>query len=102
MVGCGGVLLAIIALAVLAFRLVLSNPGSYRIVTASLYDSLEEAVERRFSYDVRADQRRAFRQAAERARAAMAAGRMPAAREHAVRRRLLEESRREILRPADV
>jgi hypothetical protein len=102
MLGCGSALLIFLLTASVVGFLVARDPHQLRGVLGALFDSLENSLEKNFAPDVAPADRQEFRAARERFHAAWEAGKIDMRGTDALRRRLLEESRKPRLGPADV
>lgn len=102
MLGCGSALLILLLAASVVGYFVARHPRQLRGALGSLFDSLEDSLEKNFAADVPAADREEFRAARERFHAAWEAGKIDMRGADALRRRLLEESRKPRLGPADV
>jgi hypothetical protein len=102
MLGCGSALLILVIAASLVGYFVARHPRQLRGALGALFDTLEDSLEKNFTADVSAADRQEFRAARERFHAAWGAGRIDMNGADALRRRLLEESRKPRLGPADV
>ncbi len=102
MLGCGSALLIVIVAGSVAGIVVARHPALLRSFLGSLFTSLEDSLEKNFSPDVGGAEREEFRAARARFHSAWNAGTVDMRAADALRRRLLEESRKDRLGPEDV
>ena len=100
--GCGTVLLVLVALATIVGYVVARNPRQFRAALGAVFETLEGEIEKSFSPEVSAPERQEFRAARERFHDAWNAGTIDMTAADALRRRLMRESRKDRLSPEDV
>src|ERR1051326_4720941 len=102
LVGCGPALLVRLVLAPIVGYVVARHPRQFRSALGAVFATLEDEVERNFSSQVSPAERQEFRAARARFHDAWNAGRIDMTTADSLRRRLMQESRKERMTPEDV
>lgn len=102
MLGCGSALLILLVVGTLVGWFVARHPRQLRSALGAFLGTIEDSLERNFGPDVSAADRAEFRAARARFDAAWNAGRIDMNAADSLRRRLMIESRKARLGPADV
>jgi len=102
MLGCGTALLVLLVLASIVGYVVARHPRQFRSALGAVFATLEDEIERNFSSRVSPEERQEFRAARARFHDAWNAGRIDMTTADSLRRRLMQESRKERMTPEDV
>ena len=102
MLGCGTALLVLLVLASIVGYLVARHPRQFRSALGAVFTTLEDEIERNFSSQVSPEDRQEFRAARARFHDAWNAGRIDMTAADSLRRRLMQESRKDRMTPEDV
>ena len=101
-VGCGTVILVVLALGTVVGLMVARHPQRFRAALGAIFETLEGEIEKNFSPGVSAADRQEFRDARRRFHDAWNSGRIDIDSADALRRRLMHEAQQDGLTPADV